>query len=306
MTLFTCKTPIVLIIFNRPNKVAKVIELLRCVQPRDLFVIADGPRLNVESDFKNCANARRIIDKIDWECEINKNYSDQNLGCSKRVSSGLNWVFENTSEAIILEDDCIPDASFFKFAQELLEWYRNDSRVFSISGQNVQFGRQKTDYDYYFSRYNHCWGWATWRRAWSHFDYDMALWNEVKRLNLLYDLLGNKRYAKSWERTFDYVLKGEGIDSWAFRWTFSCWIQNALHITPSLNLVTNVGHGENATHTSKKNVFSEQPAQEIVFPIKHPPFVIRDSRADEFTQKTLFNYHPTIIEKVCQKIQSLF
>ncbi|MEW6491011.1 MAG: glycosyltransferase family 2 protein, partial [Cyanobacteriota bacterium] len=160
------KTPVVFIIFNRPDTTQKVFEAIRQAHPPLLFVIADGPRPNKPGEDQKCAATRAIIDQVDWDCEVLTNYSEINLGCERRVSSGLNWVFDTVEEAIILEDDCLPHPTFFSFCEELLDYYRNDQRVMVITGQNVQFGRKRTDYTYYFSRYNHCWGWASWRRAW--------------------------------------------------------------------------------------------------------------------------------------------
>ncbi len=182
------KTPVVVIIFKRTDTTEKVFEAIRLAKPPKLFVIADGPRADHPGEAEKCEAARAIIERVDWECEVLKNYSDTNLGCAKRVSSGLDWVFSNVEEAIILEDDCVPHLTFFPFCEELLEKYRYDTRIASISGQNVQFGRERTNYSYYFSRYNHCWGWATWRRAWQHFDFDMKLWPEIKKGHLLDDI----------------------------------------------------------------------------------------------------------------------
>lgn len=307
MLPFSYQTPVVLIIFNRPEKTRKALEAIKQVRPKELFIIADGPRQNKEEDESKCYQTRSLINSIDWKCKIHKNYSDQNLGCSKRISSGLNWVFENVESAIILEDDCIPDPTFFRFCEELLLRYKDDTRIFAICGQNIQGGREELFYDYYFSRYSHCWGWATWRRAWRYFDYEMNLWEEAKEKKLLFNVFGNRQHADSWTRSFDYVLKGKSIDSWAFRWTFACFMQNALNIIPSVNLVTNIGFDSEATHTTKKddnNII--QKCEPFEFPINHPPFMIRNIVADDFTQRTEYNYHPGLLEKVFKKLKSYF
>src|SRR4028118_433764 len=183
------KTPVVLIIFNRPAQTEKVFEVIRQAKPPKLLVIADGSRAERPGEAEKCAAARAVIDRVDWDCEVFKNYSDVNLGCDPRISSGLNWVFETVEEAIILEDDCVPHPTFFRYCEELLERYRHDARVMNISGQNVLFGRHRTEYSYYFSRYTLCWGWASWRRAWQYFDVDVKLWPEIRDQNLIKNVL---------------------------------------------------------------------------------------------------------------------
>jgi hypothetical protein len=145
-------------------------------------VIADGYSGDDKHEMQKCIETRKIIDGVDWECDVRKNYSETNLGCARRVSSGLDWVFNQVEEAIILEDDCLPDPSFFRFCTDLLERYRSDNRIFSISAQNF-YGQAVPEASYYFSRYHHCWGWATWKRAWQHFDFEMKLWPEVREKN---------------------------------------------------------------------------------------------------------------------------
>jgi hypothetical protein len=297
-------TPIALIIFNRPDKTKKVLEVIRQVKPLKLLVVADGPRQDHPSDVGRCKAALAVIDSVDWNCELLKNYSNVNLGCAKRVSSGLDWVFSQVEEAIILEDDCIPQLCFFQFCQELLERYQDDKRIMTIAGLNVQLGRRRTQYDYYFSRYNHCWGWATWKRAWQHFDYDMTLWTQVRDSGFIEDILQDPHHAKSWAHTFQLVYENR-LDSWAFRWTFACWMQTGLSILPTVNLVSNIGFGQEATHTKEKNIYFNQFTETLNFPLNHPPFLVRDSKADNFTQNTLYNYHPNLTDRIITKFKKI-
>jgi hypothetical protein len=242
MSNYKIQTPVAFIIFKRPDTTARVFEAIRQAKPPKLLVIADGPRPDRLGEDQECAATRAIIDQVDWDCEVLKNYADVNLGCLHRVSSGLNWVFDMVEEAIILEDDCLPHPTFFRFAEELLDRYRDDQRMLSISGQNVQFGRKRTDYSYYFSVYNHCWSWASWRRAWQHYDLDMKLWPEVRDGNFLVDVLGDSHAAKVWTNTFQLCYERK-IDSWAYRWTLASFIQNGMNILANVNLVSNIGHG---------------------------------------------------------------
>lgn len=176
MINFQLDTPIVFIIFNRPETTRKVFEKIALVRPKRLFVIADGPRESKLNEGEACAETRKIIDEINWNCDVHKIYSEINLGCKSRIVSGLNIVFDLTTEAIILEDDCIPDPSFFPYCESLLERYRNDERIGLISGNNFLFGDYDNFDSYYFSRYPHIWGWASWRRAWKKYDSQICQW----------------------------------------------------------------------------------------------------------------------------------
>ncbi len=284
------QTPVTFIIFKRPQTTEKVFEAIRQAKPTKLFVIADGPRTDREGEAEKCEATRAIIERVDWDCEVIKNYSDINLGCAKRVSSGLDWVFNNVEETIILEDDCIPHPTFFRFSQELLEKYRNDTRIATISAQNLQLGQKRTNYSYYFSRYNHCWGWASWRRAWQHYDLTIKLWKEVQAENLLYDILIDQKAVNSWQRIFQSVYDNPTGITWDYQWTFACWMQGSLSIIPNVNLISNVGVGADATHFTSNQEFSfiNMSMQAMEFPLKHPPFIVRNVEADNFTQKTVY------------------
>jgi hypothetical protein len=282
------KTPVAFLIFNRPDTTAQVFASIRQAKPPNLLVVADGPRAERLDEADKCQATRAIIDGVDWDCQVMTNYSDINLGCKQRVSSGLDWVFAQVEEAIILEDDCVPHQSFYQYCEELLERYRSDRRIMAISGDNFQFGRRRTKYSYYFSRYNHCWGWATWQRAWQHYDVEMKLWSEIQDCHWLEYMLEKPNTLKQWRKIFASTYE-EKINSWAFRWTFACWVQNGLTILPEYNLVSNIGFATEGTHTiDSKDKFANLPVEEIYFPLEHPPFVIRHVPADDFTQRELF------------------
>ncbi len=301
-------TPVAFIIFNRPDTTAKVFEAIRQAKPQKLFVIADGARADRTHEIEKCVQTRAIINQVDWECEVIKNYSDVNLGCARRVSSGLNWVFEQVEEAIILEDDCLPHVTFFRFCEELLERYRYDQRIASISGQNVQFERKANEYDYYFSRYNHIWGWATWKRAWQYYDFDMKLWSEIKQKDFLRDVLGDEKSIRIWTKVFQNMYDSNKYNTWDFQWQFACWVNNSLGIISNINLVSNIGFGADSTHTSNsKNQYSSIPVKAVNLPLKHPNFMFRDIQADRFTQETLFSYlHPNLFQRFMLKLKRIF
>lgn len=299
------QTPVALIIFNRPHTTAKVFEAIRQAKPPKLFLIADGPREGKAGEPELCAQARAIVQQVDWDCEVFENFSDVNLGCGRRPSSGIDWVFEQVEEAIILEDDCLPEPSFFRYCQEMLQHYRNDSRVMAVCGLNIQFGEHPVPYSYYFSLYSHCWGWASWRRAWQHFDYDMALWPEVRDRGKLLDIFGNDYAVKVWTGALDLTYN-KGLDCWDFQWMFAHWIHNGLATLPQRNLIQYIGYTEGATHTtSESSRYSELVAEPIAFPLKHPPYMVRHVEADVYTENTYFDYYPSFWKRGSRKVRKL-
>jgi len=310
MTNWQLTVPVAFIIFNRTQATKKVFEAIRQAKPPQLFVIADGPRANKPGEAEKCAAARAIIDRVDWDCEVFKNYSDENLGCGLRPASGLDWVFEQVEEAIILEDDCLPHPSFFKFCETLLNKYRNDDRVMAICGSNLQFGENQTNYSYYFSHYSICWGWASWRRAWKFFDFNLKLWPEVRDNNLLIDTLQDEYSAKIWhliaQQTWEKTLHGSVPDCWDYQWTFNNFIQRGLSIVPHKNLIANIGYTAEATHTfNPESRFNQMVAEEVSFPLRHPSYLIRNVNADLLVQNTLYDYRPKLTKKIGRKLKKL-
>ena len=245
-------TPIAYFVFNRPEITATTFEAIRQQRPRQLFIIADGPRPGMPSDVQRCADVRAVVSQVDWPCEVHHNWADTNMGCGSRVSSGIDWVFESVEMAIILEDDCLPHPDFFRFCDELLERYANDDRVIAISGDNFQNGAVRGDGSYYFSKYSHIWGWATWRRAWEHFDADLGFWPEWSQTNAWLDLCPDPVERTYWKGIAERMRNNE-IDSWAYPWILCAFHQNGLTATPNANLVTNIGFGPDATHTTSRN-----------------------------------------------------
>lgn len=288
MTSHTLKTPVALIIFNRPETTKQVLAKIAEAKPRKLLVVADAPRANHEFEANRCREARAIIETISWDCEVLTNYADLNMGCRSRVASGLDWVFSEVDEAIILEDDCLPHPSFFRFCEELLTRYRSDERIAQIGGVNFQFGRNRTPYSYYFSRYPHIWGWATWRRSWQYYDVAMRDWPRRRDEKWLHSLTNNKREEQYWMGKFEAAYSGQ-INTWDYQWTYSCWLRNALTILPNTNLISNIGFGEGATHTRRRSLYASMPMGEMQIPIIHPSEIARNESADHYTSRTMFN-----------------
>ena len=282
------KAPVLFLIFNRPDLTIQSFEAIRAARPDQLFISGDGPRPGKAEDPERVALARTVADEIDWDCEVRTRFLDRNLGCAHAVSSGIDWAFESVDELIILEDDCLPSKSFFPFCAELLVRFRADQRVFVISGDNFQQSTPRTPHSYYFSRYNFGWGWATWKRAWNHFDLDTSLWPEIRDGDWLVDILQDPLAITYWKDLFDQVHAGK-IDTWDYQWTFACWMQSGLTVVPAVNLVKNIGFGEDATHTTDESS-SGPPAENLTFPLSHPPTVLRDDRADSLTQRNHFGF----------------
>jgi hypothetical protein len=296
------KTSILFIIFNRPDVTARVFNEIKKIRPSKLYVVADGPRTNKDLEDRKCEDTRRIIDLIDWDCEVFKNYSDTNLGCKKRVSSGINWFFENVEEGIILEDDCLPNESFFKFCEEMLVKYRNEERIGMISGNNFQFGKVKKEYSYYFSRYSHIWGWATWRRAWNKYNVNIDSWPEIKKEGKLKKTFSNIQDVYYWSSIFDDVYNNK-IDTWDYQWTFTCLINNYLSVMPSVNLITNIGFSQSdSTHTRRISKFSNMKSVNLDFPLAEPPTIERSVESDKITQRDNYPFWRFFIGKIIKRL----
>jgi hypothetical protein len=277
------RTPVLMVIFNRPETTKVVFEAIRKAKPPRLYVAADGPRPHVPTDAARCAEARKVIDGVDWNCEVKTLFSEKNLNCGRGPSSAFTWFLENEPEGIILEDDCLPSQSFFWYCQELLEKYRNDTRVMHIGGNNFLNGWLKdNDYSYYFSRSGHIWGWATWRRAWDKFDFNISQYEKLKERGQFDGFFLNpleKRYRLS---KFDDTAARKGrADWWDYQWDFARYVNSGLAIVPSVNLVKNIGFGDGATHTNNAHTeASELKAHDIKLPLSHPPFMIRDIESE--------------------------
>jgi hypothetical protein len=273
------EAPVALIIFNRPETTARVFAELAKARPRKLLVVADGPRGDRSGEAEKCEATRAVVERIDWDCEVFRNYSDMNLGCKKRVSSGLDWVFGTVDRAIVIEDDVLPHPTFFRFCDELLGRYVDDSRVGAICGCNVQSMTPRRPESYYFSRHLHVWGWASWSRAWKAYDVDMSLWPMVRDNGYLNSLIPNEHSLSYWHSILQEVYDGK-IDTWDYQWTFSCWVHGMMNIIPCVNLISNIGFGEFATHTGAESSVSNMPTEAMQFPLTHPRSMMRDEIAD--------------------------
>lgn len=279
--------PILLVIFNRPDKVKKLIERLSEFQPSKLYVVADGPRDHKPEDAALCQAARQAATNVNWPCEVTTKFFDTNLRTTRPaeeypVVQGIDWLFTENEIGIILEDDCMPDLSFFSFCTNLLEKYKDDERIMHISGDNFQDGQIRGDGSYYFSHFTAVWGWATWRRAWSHFHpavADMDNFFKDQRLDQFPLSKKAKRFG-----TKSYRSKGH----WDSLWQYTVLYANGINIMPNQNLVTNIGFGDGATNTNKQDhPLANMPVQPMIT-ITHPSKIEVDVEADQYYFDTVF------------------
>lgn len=280
-------TPVLFVVFNRPEATKKTFQIIREIRPAKLFIAADGPR-DVPGDKEKCEEVRNIIlNGIDWDCEVKTLFRDGNLGCGPGVSSGITWFFSNVEEGIILEDDVLPSLSFFGFAKKLLNLYRNDESVWHIGGNS--YNPYEMEATYYFSVYPHIWGWATWRRAWNNYRFRL---NDIDREILFANIdqfFPANAVRKFWKRFFDDHLQIEHPITWDYQWTFRMWYNKGLAILPRTNLITNIGFDEEATHTrNKKSWLGQLQAYEIEIPARKEP-ISQNKKADMFTSRKVFS-----------------
>ena len=268
-------TPVALFLFNRPEETQRVFTTIAAAKPRHLLLVADGPRNTEEAAL--CEQTRAVVQRVDWECKVETLFSDVNLGCGLRVSSGLDWVFERVPEAIILEDDCLPAPSFFPFCEELLEKYRDDERIMMIGGTNL-LGDLPVEESYVYSRSFNIWGWATWRRAWAHYDFTLQQWPFLQASRQLENLYVHRDTRHVFSTFFDAVYRGQ-LDLWDVQWIYACLFNNGLSIVPRTNLISNVGIA--GYHTKQQDRTHLLPLGQLSWPLQAPAMVYPDQRYDE-------------------------
>jgi hypothetical protein len=275
-------TPILLIAWRRPHTLRQVINAIRPVAPTCLFLACDGPSAQRPGEAEKVAATRAVIEhEIDWPCQIERLYCNANQGCRVGVRRAITWFFEQVEEGIILEDDCVPHPDFFPYCADLLAHYRHDTRVWCISGSNFQNGQWRGDGSYYFSRYNHCWGWASWRRCWQHYDANLNKWPALRESGLLDTIFEDPLERSYWYSIWQRLVDTAQPDTWDYQWTCTCLANGGLTALPNRNLVSNVGFGDDATHTTSIGdpTVADQGLGELI----HPQFVLRDAAADRYS-----------------------
>ncbi len=296
------ETPVLLLIFNRPDVTQIVFEILKKTKPKQLFVAADGARTNKHGEKEKCELTRRIVlDNINWDCDLKVLLRENNLGCKYSVSSAISWFFEQVDYGIILEDDCIPDLSFFKFCEELLERYKDNERVMHISGNYFNSRKNPNGYSYYFSHYLEIWGWATWRRAWKLYDVEMLSFTENRSKDFMKGIFVTDEEKTHWMNCFEKVVD-KNLDTWDYQWVYNLVINNGMGITPYKNLVSNIGFRSDATHTTGYDKrFSNMQSQSLTT-IQHPVEFKVNYQEDALTFKRSHQSREPLIKRNLKKV----
>lgn len=284
----TTNEPVLLIAFNRPDEFTALIERLRETQPRHLYVAIDGPRAGNADDAINVSRCRDLVATIDWTQDVRTNFQEHNLGCGRGVATALNWFFESEERGIILEDDILPQPSFFDFCSELLDRFEDDDRVFAISGCNFvpPAHQSQPASSYRFSRVPHIWGWATWRRSWDLYRFDMSEWTTRMSNRRLWRVSGRSPSGfVFWRSIFDLMARQQ-VDTWDMQLVFEGMVRDMWTATSNVNLVDNIGFGGEATHTERRPEYL-RPSENLTFPLSHPPVIV-DERADGWSRQVVF------------------
>lgn len=307
MSTLSFDTPVLFLIYNRPDHTRQSFEVLRTLRPSRLFVAADGPRLQITGDEQKCKAARAVLDSIDWPCELQTLFRDQNKTTKYAVSEAINWFFSHVDEGIILEDDCLPDPSFFTFCRTLLEKYRDRQEVMHINGTNFLQGKSfNFRASYYFSRLCHPWGWATWKRAWQLYDFNMMHFDEFLKKDKISILTGNPEWKSYYLELLTRTKAGE-IDCWDYQWFYSVWLHDGLVITPVVNLVTNIGFGKEATNTTYTVTRLGGMKRKNLKSIIHATSFEVNSAADAYAISIKFQEgYGSFMERLVQKIHLMF
>lgn len=305
------QSPILFIIFNRPDITARVFAEIKAAKPARLYIAADGPRPAHPTDAGLCSEARAITAQIDWDCELYTLFREENKGCKIAVSEAITWFFTQEEEGIILEDDCLPHPWFFTFCDAMLERYRLDTRVRNITGTNLQMGRQWGSASYYFSRYSNIWGWASWRRVWQEYDAELSRYSEADAQRLLPKVFSDPFLVEGWMWIFR-ELKAGRIDTWDYQLNFITFFGNGLCVTPNINLISNIGFRADATHTFNPANHHANLPYGVPGPLSHPVSMLPEEEADyfflakEFELEKKWRKHNKLTRRLKRWAKSLF
>lgn len=295
--------PLLFLVFNRIDTTKKVFEAIKRAKPEKLYIASDGPRESVEGEREKVDQVRNFLsENIDWACEVKTKFRAQNLGCKYSVAGAIDWFFQHEESGIILEDDCLPNESFFKFCDTLLDQYKEDKRVWHIAGNNFHKGwKRNPEEDYYYSYYGSIWGWATWRDRWEKYDVEMESYQQEEGEKNMENLFGNKKEAAFRITSFNTIKNG--LDTWDYQWVYTRLANSGLSIVPNENLVRNLGFGSDATHTMEEdNDRANMEVNELTFPLRRPKHLIRDKASDDKFFSTLSEPKIKALKRKIKKI----
>ncbi len=297
------QTPVAFVIFKRPDRTERVFEQIRRARPRRLFLIADGPHEGNAEDQRGCEQARAVVDAIDWPCDVTRDFAGSNIGLRRRIPSGIDRVLREVDRAIILEDDCLTHPTFFRYCDELLERYAEDERIMHVAGSQLLRRPPTGSASYHFSRYVHIWGWATWRRAWRHYDVELREWHELdpgSREERLRSMFAEKSERRHWRYVWD---NSSEIENWDAQWSYACLSREGLAINPNANLVSNIGFGGDATNATQDPLgIAARPLEGIRFPLTHPDSTARDADADAAASLFFRRDDPELAEPLRRRV----
>lgn len=310
--------PVLLIYFNRPECLEKTFSSIRKVKPEKLYLFHDGPRTDRADDVKKINECEKIVSNIDWPCIIKTNYNKENLGCGVGPYTAINWVFEFEECAIVLEDDCVASESFFPFCTEMLERFKNDQRIFMITGCNLEI-KSDVSSSYFFGYSGTNWGWATWKRNWKEMDFECKFVEHKEEFKMLSKFLKHIEglkgtiEAKCFSETHNKLMEKENVNYWDVQWQATRYLNHQLSIIPQKNLITNIGLGPNSTHAKKRRIpaknystpgvvhFCYNQNYELIFPLIHPTYLIQNTAYDNLVDKALTPSFSTRIKKIIKK-----
>lgn len=286
------RAPVLFLIYNRPDLTRMVFEAIRAYRPPLLFVAADGPRAESPDDERHCVQARAVVANVDWPCRVATRFRDKNMGCRDAVADAIHWFFECVEAGIILEDDCLPDPTFFRFCEEMLARYAEVETICSISG-NSFWNPQLAHHDSYtFSIYPHIWGWATWKRSWASFRETFPSDSPIFDDRWLGDWLKDENARRFWRTLIDKYAR-QGIDTWDYPWLFTCWLNHSFGVVPYANLVSNIGFDARGTFCKNpRSQLAMQTLQPARFPLQHPLSIERSADMEKASMNAIMGAGP--------------
>lgn len=291
-------TPVLFLIFNRPSTTKLVFDQIKKAKPAKLFIAADAARAEIAGEKELCEEVKHTVSGIDWPCAVYHLYRTQHLGCKTAVSLAITWFFEQVDEGIILEDDCLPSLSFFSFCSAMLCEFRDETSIFHINGNNFQGAIHRGGGSYYYSKYTHVWGWATWKRAWSHYSLELKEWDVFKESKKFKNLFTSSIEKKFWIKKFEKYHHNREINNyWSWQWLYTCWYHGGKTITPQKNLVTNIGFGGGTNTIIALNHLIIR-AEELAPPYSKPGNQSMDMEADTYTFANIFRYKGPILSRI--------
>jgi hypothetical protein len=296
-------SPVLFVIFNRPDTAKHVFAEIKKQKPKYLFIASDGPRNDKPGEAATVNDLRNsLINQIDWDCELKTLFRKENIGCGLGVSTAITWFFDNVEQGIILEDDCVPLPGFFEFCDEMLNYYKDNDRIYEISGTNLQGGNIRSNGSYYFSKYGGIWGWATWARAWRHFSYEMENYDQFVKEKRIEKIFTDKKQQKYWIETLNKASK---LGSWwDYQWVYSFWSHNGICIVPNVNLIKNIGFDNEGTHTlGEPNGYTKLAKGGSLIEIRHPQDLKVNIKADSFLFKQFIN--PPLMKRIYWRLKKI-